>query len=631
MLLTNEQLASLWQTDGSPVQGLRAISARPGTGKTSTVTEYCIAVMEGWNANYSPWQGMAALSYTNVARYELEKKIRRRGTANRILSPPNFIGTIDAFVNQYIFLPFGAGQMDFQGGRPRLVGEPYSQWRVSDELSQSLPSNASSPLYFDCYSFDSGNAPIVVDRSPRKVSFKGSKSAAQPTPANTAKIACMKRHVWTQGLATQNDANYLAYRVLAGSPTLVRSLVRRFPVLIIDEAQDMTAVQHALLDCLIAAGQKHVVIVGDEYQAIYEWNTAKPQLFTARKADPRWEIRALSATFRCSPAICSVLTNMAADGETIHPAASGKNKDYVEAVRIQGYDRSDEQSEVTTAIDELAKVLSGRPPHDDPDGLKTIAVIARSGDSASCLQAYFTGLSTMPKRPLTWESRLTKDYLRVVHNLLKKDLHAAVGAYETLLFNAGDFETKSGMRAALAQQWGNGGSDLLTYRVIMLSDLQKIAATLPAERVVNVAACTPFCNVELRALSRTLLTSIGRDCKTFSSNAKRDQDRPLSSLFASLEDRTYFVHPNFPDVRVTFSTVHGVKGETHDGVLFYTKEKSNGCGCPSGASSLWAKILSHNLVECEHKRIAYVALSRAAQVLFVLAPKSSVTAWETLL
>ena len=90
----------------------------------------------------------------------------------------------------------------------------------------------------------------------------------------------MKRHVWQHGLATQSDANYLTYKTVARSAILAQSVARRFPVLVIDEAQDLTAVQHALLTLLMAAGQRQVVLVGDEYQAIYEWNTARPQLFT---------------------------------------------------------------------------------------------------------------------------------------------------------------------------------------------------------------------------------------------------------------------------------------------------------------------------------------------------------------
>ena len=108
MALTQDQRNSLWDNSGQPVRGLRLLSARPGTGKTTTLTEYCIDVAKLWRSKYQPWQGMAIVSYTNVAKDELEFKIRHLGKANILLKSPNFVGTLDAFVNQQLFLPYGA-------------------------------------------------------------------------------------------------------------------------------------------------------------------------------------------------------------------------------------------------------------------------------------------------------------------------------------------------------------------------------------------------------------------------------------------------------------------------------------------------------------------------------------------
>jgi ATP-dependent exoDNAse (exonuclease V) beta subunit len=64
-----------------------------------------------------------------------------------------------------------------------------------------------------------------------------------------------------------------------------------------------------------------------------------------------------------------------------------------------------------------------------------------------------------------------------------------------------------------------------------------------------------------------------------------------------------------------------------DGVIFYAKKRVFACGCPQSAAT-WQKILEHNLVECETKRIAYVALSRAAQSLTIVAPNALTQTWE---
>lgn len=634
MPLTREQKAALWapEPDCTPVTSLTVVSARPGTGKTTTVTEYCIDVVEGWRHTYRPWQGMAVLSYTNVARQELVEKIRKRGTATSLLNAPHFVGTIDAFVNQHVFLPFGAAQMGFGGGRPKLVGEPYGLWRPPSEIEAAWPTNLKrKPLLFDCYTLDVDDFPLVTDRVPRTFKLKVPIAAKEPSTANAKDVQLMKRHVWTHGLATQSDANYLAYKTLAASPILTRSLVRRFPVLVIDEAQDMTAVQHALLSHLVSAGMRHVVLVGDEYQAIYEWNTAKPSLFTARKTENGWLPRPLSETFRCSPAICAALASMTPGEETVKVAAEGKNRDYSEPIHVRGYDKTNEGPAILAAFDEIAKMLTGLTPHDNADGLKTVAVIGRAGGDAPRLQTYFTGDTTRPAAAPEWQHRLTRDYLRVVHCLTAGQLYAAFAAYEGLLFSAGDYRTKGEMRRTLAEQWASGEADPLLYRRAIARDLRVIEAEVKLGADLSISGATGLCEVNLAAVPAPLLAKFRRDCAAFGSSAKRSQDRMLSTLFVAKDERTYFPHRDYPDARFVFSTIHGVKGETYDGVVFYTKAKSDTCSCPPGSKSpVWSKILTHNLGECEHKRLAYVALSRAAQVLFILAPDDSLPAWRAL-
>ncbi len=61
------------------------------------------------------------LSYTNVAKDELQHEIRRMGKAAALLQSPHFVGTVDAFVNKYLFLPHAAQSLAFAGERPTLV------------------------------------------------------------------------------------------------------------------------------------------------------------------------------------------------------------------------------------------------------------------------------------------------------------------------------------------------------------------------------------------------------------------------------------------------------------------------------------------------------------------------------
>lgn len=187
MELTEAQVKSLWDNE-KPVSGLHIVSARPGTGKTTTLTRYCEDVYNEWPDRYKPWQGMAILSYTNVAREELEKKIKFSGNISLLLSGANFIGTLDSFINQYLFLPFAGPYMGEGVSRPKLVGEPFGLWKPSQEVKNNAPSTASSTIFFDCYTIGSNEAPMRTDASVRRLTSFSSKAAAKVSEQNSTKI-----------------------------------------------------------------------------------------------------------------------------------------------------------------------------------------------------------------------------------------------------------------------------------------------------------------------------------------------------------------------------------------------------------------------------------------------------------
>ena len=64
-------------------------------------------------------------------------------------------------------------------------------------------------------------------------------------------------------------------------------MARRFPIIVIDEAQDSSRIQIRIIDTLIRAGVTEVMLAGDPYQAIYEWRQAEPQLFEDKFSE--WE------------------------------------------------------------------------------------------------------------------------------------------------------------------------------------------------------------------------------------------------------------------------------------------------------------------------------------------------------
>ena len=631
MTLTTKQRRSLWADDGEPIIGLRIVSALPGTGKSSTLSQYCIDLHLRWPRLCRPWQGIAMLSYTNVAKDELADKIQRQGTAHNFLRSPHFAGTLDAFVNQYIFLPFGTSVMHC-AGRPRLVGEPFGTWHANGRLVKGTNDRFSS-LFFDCYSLTAGGYPYVADPNVRKVDDTKVRPAALVTPDNAPKIINMKRAIWRQGEATQNDANYLALEALRASPALTRSLIKRFPAFIVDEAQDLTEIQHGLLDHLVASGHQHVVLVGDQHQAIYEWNTARPQLFIAKMQTPPWKSSTLADSFRCSPAICAALSKLGEESLTITAAAEGKNIHYPAIVDVATYAKDTIADDLTKAIDHLAKHLGASSSHQGD--MTTIAVLTRSTSDAPYLQAAYAGVAAQAAKPALWEPGvLTKDFLRVIHHLMRADIAAAFSAYEALLLKTKpELVSRSELRKAISRAAQTDGANLAAYRIAVMSDVLALRDRLPPDlqTPMTISDCAGLTDVSLRWINATRRRDIGAELTSFGvGGEKESQNRPIAAIFTSTAERSYLPIPGHENMRVLFSTVHGVKGETYDGVIFSVKRTTKACGCPA-SSTAWKSIFGHPLVECETKRIIYVALSRAARALTVFTPPTTARVWQGLL
>lgn len=255
------------------------VKACPGSGKTLCVSERIIKFINQHESNIS---GLAITSFTNVAVDEIKNNYEEE-TGKKIESP-HFIGTLDNFINKYIFLPYGYLVMNCKK-RPILVGEPHSKWHSKNYYCKQ----------FDQISFNKNHDIYAINKRIRL----------------TNEMKKCKEDLIKKGYATQEDANYYAMQILDEFPQITNALINKFPYLIIDEAQDLSEIQMEIVDILIKNGLKNILLVGDPYQAIFEWKTAKPQLFLYKynlwKKQYNTNID-LKYTFRCSKNISKYLT-----------------------------------------------------------------------------------------------------------------------------------------------------------------------------------------------------------------------------------------------------------------------------------------------------------------------------------
>jgi DNA helicase-2/ATP-dependent DNA helicase PcrA len=259
--------------------GKFAVRACPGSGKTFCVSARLARLIDEWRESY---QGIAALSFTNVAWQEIQRKYTEKFAPNKTISHPHFLGTIDSFINKYIFLPYGHLILRCSG-RPTLVGEPHGIW-TGHNFSYNLFDNISYKIDGSLYA-----------HNPRRMPSGWSTNRA---------ITQAKTNINRGGYATQSDANYFALRILETYPQIAKALAFRFPYLIVDEAQDTSDIQMKIIDILIENGLDEAMLVGDPDQAIFEWNDARPDLLVQKFE--QWENSiVLNENRRSSQLICN--------------------------------------------------------------------------------------------------------------------------------------------------------------------------------------------------------------------------------------------------------------------------------------------------------------------------------------
>ena len=128
------------------------------------------------------------------------------------------------------------------------------------------------------------------------------------------------------GFATFEDMNLIARKCLRDE-TICRYIARKFPVILVDECQDLSASELGILSLLISAGTV-VHYIGDLHQAIYSFKDACPEQYKAHIEAHRFETRCLGANFRSTQKIVDFSRKMGGIDYPISGSVESKCGDY---------------------------------------------------------------------------------------------------------------------------------------------------------------------------------------------------------------------------------------------------------------------------------------------------------------
>lgn len=542
--------------------GKFVVRACPGSGKTYCVSARLARMIKNWKSEFT---GIAALSFTNVAWQEIDKKLTEEFKSKSGIVFPHFLGTIDSFINKYIFLPYGHLVMKCNC-RPTLVGEPHGSWAGSD-FGSSL---------FDNISYTIDGSMYAISPTRMKADWKENKY-----------IVGAKKRYNKAGYATQPDANYYAMKVLENYPAIAKALSLRFPVFIVDEAQDTSDIQMRIIDLLIAQGLNEVMLVGDPDQAIFEWNDAKPELLT-QKFDAWQGSIVLNENRRSSQKICNFTHKISS-----LPVASNSVDPTVKEFPFQPVVRNHNNN-----LTEIVTVFLETCTQNGIEHTKeNIAVVFRAKD----LIYTITGLPDDSYKTYPWvtNDNLTRDF--------------AMGKF---LYDSGNF--KKGFKLIEKAVLKLITTSEYCSEQMISDSINKLGFTRHRSLVFEFIKMLPVTNVSLGQWIDKANTAF---------NDKGVQPcLKITGKSIGLSFKEIFVHEEIATTNLNYrvGTVHSVKGETFDATLLILKERASNRG-------KYSNILSNANPPSEHEelRIAYVGMTRPRKVLMIAVPTDECkVAWE---
>ena len=288
--------------------GPTCILAGAGTGKTRTVTH---RIAYGISKGYYSANRVLALTYTNRAAGELRARLRQLGVG--AVSVKTFhaaaLAQLEFFWPQFSGVPAPAVLQS----KARLISE------VADSVKIRLDAGAlrdfAAEIEWRKYSMLSmSEYALLVKSRPKVAGLSPAKNLELQQAYEDAKVKAQK--------VDWEDVLVLTLGMLRAEPRALTHVQQQYRFFTVDEYQDISPLQHALLDVWLG-NHSDLCVVGDPNQTIYSFTGATSeylQNFGSRYEDAN--VIQLTRNYRSTQQIVSFANRLTIDSSTVEPLRS---------------------------------------------------------------------------------------------------------------------------------------------------------------------------------------------------------------------------------------------------------------------------------------------------------------------
>lgn len=293
------------QWDAYESQGHCVVLAGPGSGKTKTLTIKLARILA--EEIHEP-RGLACITYNNECARELEDRLAGLGVepAKRV-----FIGTVHSFSLTQIILPYHrVAQMslpeDFRVATRRERALALERAFNRTIRGRENPQDLDFPM----------------GRYRRSILNRNSEEWRSRNPQLADLVEAFEEELRSLGCIDFDDMPLLAVRALRDHEWLQRALLAKYPVLAVDEYQDLGRALHRMVMGLCFSTGMRLFAVGDADQSIYGFTGAYPELLQQLSQRTDVETLHLRLNYRCGSRIVTA-SSYALGEERDYRAADG--------------------------------------------------------------------------------------------------------------------------------------------------------------------------------------------------------------------------------------------------------------------------------------------------------------------
>lgn len=552
-------------------RGKTIVTACPGSGKTTSIVNKLYTIGKEVE-NESKHSGVLCLSFTNKAVEEI--RTAYRNMHNEEIAYPNKVSTIDSFISQEIVLPYWYLYEKCKSA-PIIINDPlllhslfWSRYTKDGKLQEI------------CVIRGFGNAPFSF--KPEEINI-ASNTYYHGIHKLRAELQSYGKKVVEyriqKGYLTSSDVVYMALEILDKNPIISELIVRRYPYIIVDEAQDTSEDQYKLIEKLSKAGLKNLELIGDINQSIYEWRFARPDILETFTRNPNWNHIPFVNNRRSVQRIIDLYSKLIPSDRAL-PIVSTKVNDIGLPIIIYRYDKSNSGA----IISHFEKICND-------NGLHDWLILTRGHNLGKML-------SGRKEEPDYWKSPIAKNLLNTYTSFKYGNIRKAVQqmslVWAELKYKESEYEKKKTFVKDTIDDFNKS-----TYLINSISKMPGLDETFHSWTVT---------------MPKFIQETFGLDKEPELEVYKRKKDFDIKEM-AKTKLSDFFGCSYENNGGRLIQTIHSVKGASTDAVLLFVSENSKG-----NQISLNEFKVGESMNE--RQRMIYVACSRARQFLAIAVPST---------